>query len=64
MMPPNPLYAAGQVQNMASKTGNEKLATAMMVTTVALLGLMLVKEFKDVFKGDDRGHFPDRGRGR
>jgi hypothetical protein len=32
------------------------------VTTVALLGLMLVKEFKEVFKGDDHGHFSGRSR--
>ena len=64
MTPPNPLYAAGQVQNMANKAPNEKLATAMMVITVGLLAAMAVQEFRKIFQGDDHGHFSERGRSR
>ena len=42
--PTGPLLAAGQVQGMAARETNQKLAIAMSVLSVALVGTMVFKE--------------------
>lgn len=49
---PNPLYAASHMQNMARNAGDSRFATAMTVMSVSLLGLMLVREARDLLKTD------------
>ena len=49
-MTTNPIAAANQIQMMASKTPDARMATAMTVMSVALLATMLVKEAKELFK--------------
>lgn len=59
----NPLYTASHMQMMASRAANEKLAFAMTGLSVALLGAMVFREFRDCFFSH-KGHYPDRGRSR
>ena len=60
----NPLHTASHVQGMANRAQNDKAAMAMTVISVALLGMMLIKEARELFRDrDPRGHFRD-GRSR
>ena len=65
MMTHNPLYAASHAQNLAERAKNDKLAMAFTVMSVSLVGMMLLKEARELFRDKDpRGHFGDNQRGR
>lgn len=58
-VPTGPLMAAAsQVSHMAHQVDDQLFKKAMLVTSVALVGVMLIKEARDLFRDrDPRGHF-------
>jgi hypothetical protein len=50
---PNPLYAATHVQQMAGKEGNSKMAFALTTLSIALVGMMAIREFRELFRDKD-----------
>jgi hypothetical protein len=62
----DPIYAAGQMQNMANRSGNDRLAFVMTGISVALLATMAIKEFASLFREvkKDCCQWPDQGRSR
>lgn len=61
-IPHNTLMAASHVQGMASRTSNEKLALVVTGLSVILVGLMGVKEARELFK-DKPGYEKHFGQG-
>jgi hypothetical protein len=51
MNPANPFDAANQLQAMAGKTEDKRLAMALTVMSTALVALMLIKEAGKVMEG-------------
>ena len=55
-----PLYAANQVQQMAEKSTNSKMAFALTSLSIALVAAMTINQFKELFRSNDRTHNFDR----
>lgn len=62
-IPTGPLMAAAsQASHMAHQVDDQFFKKAMLVTSVALVGVMLLKEARDLFRDrDPRGHLGERG---
>jgi hypothetical protein len=55
-MTPNPLAAATAVQEMAGNAANRKLAIAFTTMSVALVGVMLLREVSHCLREEFREH--------
>lgn len=50
------LHTAASIQRMAANEGNQRMATAMTVLSVGLLGVMFFKELSHVAQEQMRRH--------
>lgn len=54
--PTNPLFAASQVQGMATQMPNQKLAFTLTGLSVALVGMMVFREMSHCLREQFREH--------
>ena len=65
MMRPDPLLTINRTSQMADNVKSGKLAFTLTALSIALVGMMAIKEFKDMIKSPvfDRDECSRRGRG-